>query len=59
VPAQTFTLPCPHPPGSLMVVTGGLRFNALKRGIPVMSEDPSYISCSVIKTVVNVERAGG
>ena len=58
VPAQTFTLPCAHPPGSVMVVTGGLRFIALKRGIPVMSEDPSYISCSVIKTVVNVERAG-
>ena len=58
VPAQTFTLPCAHPPGSLAVITGGLGFNVLKRGIPVMSEDPSYISCSVIKTGVNVERTG-
>jgi hypothetical protein len=53
VPAQTFTLPCSHAAGSLLVVTGGLRFNLLKNGVPSVSENPSYISCSVIKTIVN------
>ncbi|HXS57889.1 MAG TPA: hypothetical protein VN726_17265, partial [Hanamia sp.] len=50
VPAQTFTLSCRHAVGSLMVVTGGLRFNVLKNGASLVSDKPSYITCSVIKS---------
>ena len=50
VPAQTFTLPCPQAVGSLIVITGGLRFNVLKNGVPFASDNPSYITCSIIKS---------
>ena len=50
VPAQTFTLPSQQPVGSLMVITGGLRFNVLKSGVLCISDKPSDISCSVIKS---------
>ena len=49
-PAQTFTLSCPQAAGSLIVITGGLRFNVLKGGVPFVSDNPSYVTCSVIKS---------
>ena len=50
LPAQTFTLPCEQAVGSLIVITGSLRFNVLKSGILSISDKPSDISCSVIKS---------
>lgn len=50
VPEQTFTIPCSQAAGSLIVITGGLRFNVLKNGVPVISDKPSYVSCSVLKS---------
>lgn len=50
VAAQTFTLPCPQPAGSLIVVTAGLSFSVLKNGVPFVSDNPSYITCSVLKS---------
>ena len=50
VPPQTFTLPCEQAVGSLIVITGGLRFNVLKSGVSTISDKPSDIACSVIKS---------
>jgi hypothetical protein len=51
LPAQTFTLSCRQVVGSLIVVTGGLRFMVLKNGFHVADDKPSDITCSVIKSL--------
>ena len=48
--AQTFTLPCQQAVGTLILITGGIRFMVLKNGAPLVSDKPSDITCSVIKS---------
>jgi hypothetical protein len=50
LPAQTFTLSCQQPVGSIIVVTGGLRFMVLENGISFASDKPADITCSVIRS---------